>query len=277
MRKDCMVARLARIGSAGLHTSNCERDLHAILKSLGGMTIETELVQARVWDPKTEDVVHGRIPVIMPDKLAAAVWEQGRDMFKYFFTGGVDLVEYWTHVHSTSPWFRAHPAASEPFHKLVPIAIYGDGVQTYRNSEVGNLDVLAWCSDLCYKHSPFARYFLIAAWSEHLNTDFTHDDVMGAVAERICAMVTQQGYPWSDHYKFMFSSVQGDLKWLVEKHRVHPFRSNLFCSWCQCCKEHADVSMTVGDMRESARHRGTLISHEDFLQSTPAHLRFSLA
>ena len=57
-----LLARLARIGSAGLRTSNCERDLRAILTSLGGMTIETELAQARVWDPNTEDIARGRIP-----------------------------------------------------------------------------------------------------------------------------------------------------------------------------------------------------------------------
>ena len=64
-------------------------------------------------------------------------------------------------------------------------------------------------------------------------------------------------------------SCQGDLKWLNEKHGMHIYTRNYFCSWCKCCKKHQDVRYTLGDMRETALHRQTRVSHADFLRDTP--------
>ena len=73
----------------------------------------------------------------------------------------------------------------------------------------------------------------------------------------------------------MFSSVQGDLKWLNDRHNIHPYNAEFFCSWCNCRKvmkrqgeEDIDVSLTLSDFRETAAHRRTVITNEQYLEKT---------
>ena len=184
---------------------------------------------------------------------------------------------YWTHLNAHSSWFQVHPAARfDSYAGLIPVSLYGDGVQVYRNSEVGNIEVVAWSSDLCFKHGPLERYFLICAYSEHLESEYTFSDLQKVVVDRLCKMVDPDvRHPWAPDFQFAFSSVQGDLKWLLSRHSIHPYTSNFLCSWCLCRKDDPDPGMTVGDFRPEAAHRSTHISHEDFIANTPDRLSFS--
>ena len=276
---DALVSKLSRIAASGEQPSNAERDLHVILQKMA-LNIDLEEVSVRMWDPKQSCIVRAKIPVLMPDKVAAAIWELGKDVFHDVFLGDFsrsDVKKYWDHVHSTSEWFRDHPAAAYPREGLIPLSLYGDEVQTYKGSEVGTIMVLAWCSDFAYNRSALHRYMLIATYSEYLACDETYDDLMGAVCDNVIKMVgNQESYPWSGEFQFMFSSNQGDLKFLLNNHHVHPYKNNGFCSWCLCTKSDpaGDVGMTLGDFRETATHRSTLISHEQYMQSTAPHERF---
>lgn len=267
-----MISRLARIATSGQHPSNAERDLHHILEKLS-LQIQPTEVDVRMWDHKNSRVVWTKVPVIMPDSMASAIWTMGgKDMFHWFFCGDMSheqIEEYWNHVHSTSEWFQVHPAATYPRRGLLPLSLYGDEVATYKNSEVGSIMVLAWTSDFCYNRPPLLRYCLLTTYAEYLESDFTYNDIMSAVCDRIIKMTDiREQFVWSADYTFMFSSNQGDLKYMLHKHKLFSYMSNDMCSWCRCCKVHAQVSMTLGDMREDAAHSSTLISHQEFMQST---------
>ena len=268
-----LISRLSRIAANGTQPSNAERDLHVILKELA-LNIQLEEVDVRMWDPKGNQIVRCKLPVLMPDQMAAAIWELGKEMFVHVFLGDMDKTavrKYWDHVHSTSAWFQVHPAATCRREGLIPLSLYGDEVQTYKGSEVGTIMVLGWCSDFAFDRSPLHRYMLITTYCQYLACDETYRDVMSAVCENVKQMVDPQSqYPWSQEFQFMFSSNQGDLKFLKDHHMVHPYQSNLFCTWCRCTKsdEGGDVSMTLGDFRETATHRSTLITHDEYMDAT---------
>ena len=269
---DHMISRLSKIAAGGAAPSNAERDLHVLLARISQFHVELEEVDVRMWDHKECKILHTKIPIIMPDKLAAAIWNMGSEVFEYFFLGGMsrDAVRsYWDHVHSTSEWFQVHPASSYPRSGLIPLSLYADDVATYKGTEVASIMVIGWTSDFCFNRSPLMRYLLLTAYSEFIASDYTYRDIMTAVCARITDMVdiTKQ-FPWSSQFTFMFSSNQGDLKYMLYKHNLFGYNSNEFCSWCKCQKAHQDPSMTLGDFREVASHRNTLISHEEYMQST---------
>ena len=268
-----MLSRLSRIATSGKFPANAERDLHVILREKA-LNVQIDYVPARLWSPKHSQLINGQVAVIMPDKLAAAIWSLGPDIFRWFFMGDMtasDVKCFWDHTAETSEWFRAHPLFTYVHReRLIPFSFYGDEVNVYKNTEVGSLEVLCWSSDLVFNHQPMARYFLLGTYSAHTASEYTYSDVMRAVIQRANDMFDPaKKYPWSDKFQFIFSSCQGDLKWLNEKHGFHVYTRNYFCSWCWCCKKHADVSQTLGDMREEAGHRQTRITHADFLRETP--------
>ena len=127
------------------------------------MKAEIEWFDVRMWSPQEERLLLTKLPCIMPDKFASALWKMGRDVFRHFFLGGMSpkaVKKYWDHIHSTSTWFQQHPASTLPREGLIPMSFYGDGVQVYKNSEVGTIEVLAWSSDMCFKHGPLGEIFV---------------------------------------------------------------------------------------------------------------------
>lgn len=273
-----IVNRIAGVGSDGRNTQNAERDLQRVLQKIA-VKAEIEWFDVRMWSPQEERLVLTKLPCIMPDKLASALWKMGRDVFRHFFLGGMSpkaVKKYWDHIHSTSTWFQQHPASTLPREGLIPMSFYGDGVQVYKNSEVGTIEVLAWSSDMCFKHGPLERYLFITAYSEHMESEHTFTDLLAVITQRFKRMVDlNEGHPWSPEFHFMFSSVQGDLKWLNDRHNIHPYNAEFFCSWCNCRKgmkrqgeEDIDVSLTLSDFRETAAHRRTVITNEKYLEKT---------
>ena len=269
-----MISKLSRIAANGNQPSHAERDLHVVLGRISNLHMAFEEVDVRMWNHKESKIMRTKIPVLMPDKLAAAIWSLGEETFQWFFLGDMsrdDVEQYWNHVYMTSDWFRAHPAATYPRSGLVPLSLYGDEVCTYKGTEVGTIMVLAWTSDFTYKRSPFMRYLLLTAYSEYIASDHTYDDIMTAVCERITLMVDiNKKFPWSHRFNFMFSSNQGDLKFMLYKHHLFAYNSNDMCSLCGCVKSDpaGRVGMTVGDFRSTALHRSTLVSHEDYMART---------
>lgn len=267
-----MVHRLSNIATHGTLPNNAERDLQVLLAKTMGLHMELEDVDVRMWDHKDSKIVQTKIPVLMPDQLATAIWRMWEDVFERFFLGDMscsDVEHYWNHVYSTSEWFRVHPSVDRPRSGLIPLTLYGDEVATYKGTEVGSIMVLAWTSDFLFNRSPILRYFLLTAYSEYVASDHTHRDIMTAVCRRITSMVDgSKQFPWSSRFTFMFSSNQGDLKYMLYKHNLFPYNNNDFCSLCKCSKTTQEIGMSLGDFRESAAHIGTLVSHEEYIRAT---------
>ena len=264
-----ILQKVSAIGTEGKHWSNCERDLQRlILKKDHALDAEIETVQVRLYNPKTEEETLQPLSMIFPDKLAAALYTTSEPLFKKLFLGDrVDPAKYWTHCRQHAKWMEGHPAMEQTnSEKLIPMSLYGDEVQSFRNTEGGVVSVLAWCSDFSAGMASLSRYFTICVLPDHYTTGGTWTDIWKILAPRINRMCDNRvDHPWSSGgYHFTYSSTQGDLKWLLEKFGLHNFKKNNICSWCGVCKAHENPSMTIGDFREEAEHRQTRISHEQF-------------
>ena len=261
--------KAASIGTCGKFTSNCERDLQRlILRTESALDVEIEQVQVHLYNPKTEEESLQNLSVIFPDKMASALFQQSEQLFKKVMFGDkVDPGSFWAHAKQNSTWMKEHPALRSPNpDKLIPLSLYGDEVQSFRNTEGGVVSVVAWCSDFSAGLPSLSRYFTICVLPDHYTTPRTFMDLWAALVPRITDMCDPCiSHPWtSSGFQFVYSSTQGDLKWLLEKFGLHNYHKNLFCSWCLCHKTHADLSMTLGDFREEAAHRQTRVSHDDF-------------
>lgn len=269
-----MISRLAKTGARGQSSNNCERDLQRIvLSSSKTLDVQIETVQVRMLCAKTMQKKWRSLPCIFPDKLAESVFHYSESLFRHLFLGTeVDATSYWQCVRDRSGWFSNHPASTVPrdqWDKLIPISLYGDEVQSFRNTEGGVVACVAWTPDFAVRMPTMSRYFALCAWPEHYACAETYDDLLRALAPRLSAMCspTVETFAWRKKgYRFVYSSTQGDLKWIAEKYGFHNFRSNSFCSFCECKKDDPDPSMTIGDFKLTAKHLQTEMNHETFFQ-----------
>lgn len=262
-----LVGKISHTGNDGRYKSNIERDCQTVIKTFGkrfGATISTTPI--RMWNPKKSCIEVKNLPIIFPDDFASALWKRSPQIFRKLLLGDGHVREYWEHCRNYCDWFRSHPSYNYAncWDNMVPLSLYGDDVQAFRNSECGSMSILAWSSDLSSSNSFKSRYFLITAFSEYEECAYTFDDLMDAIAKRVTMMVTpslaqERSYPWlQDGYSFMLSSLQGDLKWVNQNYgNLFDYRSNDFCGYCNCKKRHHLLGMTLGDFTASALHRST--------------------
>eukprot|EP00438_Fugacium_kawagutii_P035647 Skav208363 [mRNA] locus=scaffold1964:445984:447889:- [translate_table: standard] len=237
------VARLSLLGAEGRHPGNAERDAHRALHKLTPYLDATVSYRdVRLVDPSTLEVSWGKLPMILPHDICLALWRQGEHVFRHCLFGDLraqEIAEFWDHAFEHCDWFQQHPLSSLPDRsKLVGVSTYGDEIQAFRNSECGSVAVCAWTADLAYLNDPLLRYFPIAVWSEHHESEHTYHDVMRYVVRSFRRLGDPSAqFPWTDHgYCFAFTSAQGDLKWITERMNLHNYRRNDFCSRCLCKK-----------------------------------------
>ena len=224
MEQHDLVNRISMLGTSGKYTQNCERDFHFLLKSFSKrLGVKIGAVQARLFSHATASIEWQKISVIFPDDMAKALFAKGEKIFRHTMFGD----------HSLN--------------------------SAYKGSETGSVTVLGWCSDFAYGNSSLTRYFPIAVFPEYVATEFTYEDIMKPVVDRVRDMIDPQMlHDWStDGYAFMLSSIQGDLKFIVEQYGLHNYRANACCSLCGAVKKDVNPSMTISDFRENAAHSTT--------------------
>lgn len=217
----------------------------------------------RMYNHKDAVIEWQSVPVLFPDDFASALFARGEKAFQQCMLADADAAAFWGHMKTHSAWFQRTPWKDySRLDKLIPLSLYGDDVQCYKNSEIGTCSIIAWSSDFAYKNHTLQRYFPICVWSEHCSTEHTHEDIMRGVTPRISAMVDGQYiHDWSESgWAFAFSSIQGDLKWIRDHYNLFNFSANDCCSLCGAVKSHEDPSWTIADFRLTAKHVG---SHPD--------------
>ena len=273
-KKD-LLKKIAHCGTFGKHHSNCERDLHRVVQSIGSaLQVPVNFIKTRFWNHKDGQEYWGSLPVLWPDDVAAAIFDRGEDIFTHCFAPRApegEVADYWEHVQRHCSWVASHPCRNiTNKEKLLPFCLYGDEINAFKNVENGSICVMGFGSDLAYNNPALERYFLFTAFSEHNATDNTFDDIIRALVPRLRNMFTSTCQKWSAAgWAWTYSSTQGDLKYITDRFGLHNFRKNSFCSLCECVKRHENISMTLADFRETAAYRDTLVSHEAFLRATP--------
>lgn len=269
-----LVYKISRIGAGGKHAKNCERDFHTLLKSFSrrfGAKINT--VKTRMYNHEKAVVEWQDVHVIYPDDMAAALYNKGDRVWRHTMFGGHspdDVRTFWQHCKEHCDWFKGSACCDfSPLEKLIPMSIYGDDIHAYKGSETGAITVIGWTSDLAYRNNSLTRYWPIVAYPEYAATDWTYNDIMGPVVERMQSMVDPDTiHDWSaDGSMFVMSSLQGDLKFIKDQYKLHNYRANSFCSSCGAQKKHANVSMTLADFRPDAAHAASLPDLSEFHQN----------
>ena len=219
-----LVQRISQCGTAGKHKSNCERDLHRVVRSVSNaLDVEINHIQVRFWNHKDGREVWGSLPVIWPDKLASALYARGESMFQHCFAPRPSEIEsYWKHVEQHCRWFDDHPGRQAANKKrLLPFCLYGDEINAFKNAENGSICVLGFGSDLAYGNPALERYYLFTAFSEHNSTENTFDDIIRALVPRLRYMFDETSFNWcSAGWRWTYSSTQGDLKFHYRPLRV---------------------------------------------------------
>ena len=182
-----LVVRLSGIGTKGKHLQNCERDLHFAVNSFAkSMKVSVLQGPCRMWDPAQNTIVHTKLWFLDPVSMAEAFWRKGQRTFTKIFFGSMsedDVMRYWLNTADHCTWFQKHAASSgdrRHWGRLAPLSLYGDDVNNYRNTEAGNISIVAWCSDLSRGNNPFLRYLLLSLYSEYTASEHTYQDLMDA-------------------------------------------------------------------------------------------------
>ena len=220
MPKDDMVRKLSQLAAGGKHPQNAERDLQNALTKFGlKLPVKIEHVPVRLYNPTTESIYESKMPIICPVSLASAIWREGPEFFKSVFLGeegSAGAEAFWRNAKANSSWFKDASIPEESYPGLLPIFLYGDDVDAYRNSDHGAVSAIGWGCDFSYMRPALLQNFLLCCYSEYTACEFTHDDILTYVVGKFQQMSDWRlNHPWrAGGFRFYFCSVRGDLKWL---------------------------------------------------------------
>ena len=220
--------------------------------------------------------------MIYPDELARAIWRQGQDFFEYVFFGKIGrsgAAAYWSNARERCSWYPRH--IGEEWHTgLIPIALYGDEVHAYRNTDPGAVSAIGWTSEFSYGIDAILQYGLLAVYSEYTECEHTYSDLLESILPRFAHLCDAEvNHPWRHEFRFCLSGIRGDLKWINDKYKLHNYRTNSVCSRCSALKDSPNVLETITCFTCQAQH--TQISHQQFcdercVEDWPIPMRFGV-
>ncbi|OLP95178.1 hypothetical protein AK812_SmicGene22716 [Symbiodinium microadriaticum] len=270
-----LVWKFSKLAASGKHPQNSERDLQAAVRKFGlKMNVKIEEAPVRLYNPSTETIYEAKLPMICPVSFATAIWREGPDLFESIFMGAegkAGAQRFWTNARENASWFKAAAIPESSYPGLLPIYLYGDDVDAYRNSESGAVSAIGWGCDFGYKNEAMLQTLLLCVYAEYTACEHTHDDIMLYACEKFKQMADPHiNHPWHfGGFKFMLCSCRGDLKWINGKFKIHHYMRNKdeFCSMCSACKKHDDVRHTYTDFREGSLHKQGRLSNDEYLAS----------
>ena len=217
-----LVWKLSKLATSGKHPQNAERDLQATVRRYGkSMKIQADSVPVRLYDPATEEITQSSIDVLCPISLAHAIWREGPDLFEAIFLGSQGASgakAFWENAKQNASWFKNSQIPKECYKDLLPLYLYGDDVEAYRNSDPGAVSALGWGCDFGYKNEAMLQNFLLTCYAEYTACEHTHDDLLQHLMKKFQAMGDPSlEHPWhAAGYRFMLAGCRGDLKWINE-------------------------------------------------------------
>ncbi|CAE7249221.1 unnamed protein product, partial [Symbiodinium necroappetens] len=215
-----LVWKFSKLAASGKHPQNSERDLQAAVRKFGlKMNVKIEEAPVRLYNPSTETIYEAKLPMICPVSFATAIWREGPDLFESIFMGAegkAGAQRFWTNARENASWFKAAAIPESSYPGLLPIYLYGDDVDAYRNSESGAVSAIGWGCDFGYKNEAMLQTLLLCVYAEYTACEHTHDDIMLYACEKFKQMADPHiNHPWHfGGFKFMLCSCRGDLKWI---------------------------------------------------------------
>ena len=217
--KDDLVSKLSTLAASGKHPQNAERDLQRCIGRFGRrFCVQVDFANVRLHDPKSSAVYTASLPILCPISLAKALWCRGQDVFEAVFLGHLGKAgarSFWKNAKKNCDWFPAGVQECD-YEGLLPLSLYGDDVQAYRNSDPGAVSVVGWSCDFGYKNSAMIQTFLACVYSEYCACEHTYNDILEHLLPKFREMADPgAGHEWhAGGFRFILAGVRGDLKWL---------------------------------------------------------------
>ena len=218
--KHDLVGKLSNLATSGRHPQNAERDLQRRIAKIGRrLGVKVEHAKVRLHNPTSSAIYTADLPMLCPISLASAIWRMGPDIFEHIFLGSVGRGGarcFWQNAKQRCDWFSANPIAAEAYDLLIPLSLYGDDVQAYRNSDPGAVSVVGWMCDFGYMNSAVLQTMLATVYAEYTACEHTYSDVLEYLLPKLRLMSDPTAaHPWhAAGFNFLLTGVRGDLKWL---------------------------------------------------------------
>ena len=218
--KHDLVGKLSKLATSGRHPQNAERDLQrAIKKYSKSVKVQISTARVRMLDPSTSEIYLANLPILDPVSWATALWHEGQDVFESVFLGhgGREGAQrFWRNAKENCSWFKDTSIPPEVFSGLLPLNLYGDDVQAYRNSDPGAVSVVGWGCDFSFQNEAMFQTFLATIYSEYCSCPHTYNDILEHMLPMLQRLADPAaGHPWeAAGFRFMLAGVRGDLKWL---------------------------------------------------------------
>ena len=286
------VEKLAKLGARGKYPGNMQRDILGICGEFAVLTKASSVVPIRLKHCKMEGQSQvNHLTFLLPHKLFACLFEVAPSSFEASVLGGksANINKFWAAMHN-NPKLTSRPElhSRADLHKVVPIALHGDGVNYMQVKRAGgkSLDVLSWSSLLTRAPTKVSSFLMFAVvkqlvkdtgfgqtwpqvwrvlcWSlQCLSTGvWPMVDWEGKAFEEDTIDFQKKGQPLAGGYAAIVFVLRADLEYLSNHFRLNSPSSNSPCALCKADRNMQSVPWT--DCRAGARWRDTCWTREDW-------------
>ena len=285
---------LASCGKHGEHEQNVERDYHRWqqrMRQADGITLKPFEIDLALKHPKKAgETSIEKVAVLLPHEFLHCIYSLGPRRFVEAVGSDADIAEFWQHERR-QPWARCHPVDKASLCKAIPGMIHGDDVMAMKFQKVC---VLQWSSALSTA-TTFKSRFLIAVLPYNrlipgvtlnmlfqvMNWSFTYmllgyfPPLDPAGQQWTCKWRRKMGGSClAGGYVVALFGHRGDCDWFAAVFRYNHYRMNDMCHKCGASKSDAETD--CADLSPEAGWRDTVVTHEQYMATTPAEERSPL-
>jgi hypothetical protein len=286
------LTQLARLGARGAQPQNEQRDFHRLHDRTWGAGLEPQLVALTLKNENRSGNHRVDVPLIAPYEMFHHLYEHGNFRRNMLGDGSVNLREYWS-LAMSQPWAANHPLQGKPevWPWAIPIVWFTDGAEFTKGSQTEGV-VYQWSSAIVEGITSMESKYLTAFLVGDTCLPITNDELVAYFAW--CSKVWLAGRfpdtdfygsPWPEGswrcamknkpiagpYFGVFSAVTHDAKARYETHHfANYYNCNYICESCLACVHPGRLSYC--NFRKDAPWRNYRISHERYLQITPASI-----
>ena len=286
------IQKLAKLGARGKYPGNMQRDILGVCGEFGVLQKAVSQIPIRLKHPTVEGQSQvNLLSFLLPHKLFACLFEAAPSAFEASVLGGkaTNITRFWAAMHN-HPMLASRPElhSRADLHKVVPIALHGDGVNYMQVKRAGgkSFDVLSWSSLLTRAPTKVSSFLMFAVvkqvvkdsgfgqswpqvwrvlcWSlQSLSTGlWPMVDWEGKPFEEGSIDCEKKGKPLAAGYAAIVFVLRSDLEFLANHFKLNNPNSNLPCALCKADRGMDSVPWT--DCRAGARWRDTLWSRAEW-------------
>ena len=168
--KHKQIELMAKLGGGGHYPGNMQRELLLLSGHFTTLPDVFSAIKIRL-QPKPEIAAEVPLTFLLPHKLFASMYHHTPSAFEASILGGAasNIGKFWRAIQK-HPIFTSRPSLQQrpDLHKVVPLAVHGDGVAYMQAMKAGgkSMEVLSWSSLLAQgptRVSTFLMFLVVKA------------------------------------------------------------------------------------------------------------------